>query len=270
MIPARDNGMALPQVRSIVLVDGENLVARFQHMVRSGKHWPVHDVVYAPNVLVWHKRLFSMWEVDYFRINYFQSVSGGEDVLNHARETISNIQDDRTRNPYRYCQLTPSIFVKKKREHRTRIVDIHLTIDAMRMAYTDQIEILCIVSGDGDFVPLIEEVKRRGKMVVVAALDSGRNEKLKTSVDRFIDLNPILLTNKRDPRHEDFYREFYALLPKATPDTSRRHTQNTEYDPSKGIARRLTHNILAAVRNESEPKQSLQQRWARRFRRHNT
>ena len=55
----------------------------------------------------------------------------------------------------------------------------------MRYAFTDEIDRVFIASGDGDYLPLLTKVMRRGKQVEVLSFSSGLNEVLPYSVDRF-------------------------------------------------------------------------------------
>ncbi len=43
--------------------------------------------------------------------------------------------------------------------------DIHLAIDMLRDAYEDKYDTAILVSGDGDFAPLVKYVKKKGKRV---------------------------------------------------------------------------------------------------------
>ena len=50
------------------------------------------------------------------------------------------------------------------------------------------------MTGDGDYIPLIQEIMRQGKQVIVGALSNGLNPKLRVVADNFIDLDCWLLT----------------------------------------------------------------------------
>lgn len=43
--------------------------------------------------------------------------------------------------------------------------DIHLAIDMLRDAYEDRYDTAILISGDGDFAPLVEYVRKKGKKV---------------------------------------------------------------------------------------------------------
>lgn len=61
----------------------------------------------------------------------------------------------------------------------------------MRAALSTPVDVICLISGDGDYLPLIQEVTRTGKRIYVAALSSGLNPQLIRSVDSFLNLDPL-------------------------------------------------------------------------------
>lgn len=66
--------------------------------------------------------------------------------------------------------------------------DVGLTVDAIRLA--PSLDAVVIVSGDGDYVPLIEYLqKSEGKHVEVAAFGETSSSKLIDVADSFIDLS---------------------------------------------------------------------------------
>jgi uncharacterized protein (TIGR00288 family) len=95
------------------------------------------------------------------------------------------------------------VFKKLRSSQKTRNVDINLTIDVMRFAYSDAVDTIHLVSGDGDYLPLIQDVMRRGKEVVVSALSSGLNPKLVDTPDLFISLDSYFFINQPAPQPAD-------------------------------------------------------------------
>jgi len=65
--------------------------------------------------------------------------------------------------------------------------DVGLTIDAVCLAETF-INTIVLVSGDGDFVPLVEYLKAKGIQAEVAAFGRSTSQRLKDSTDDFTDL----------------------------------------------------------------------------------
>jgi len=64
--------------------------------------------------------------------------------------------------------------------------DVGITIDAIRIA--PSVDAIVLVSGDGDFLQLIEYLKNQGKRVEVIAFGRSASLKLKETADEFIDL----------------------------------------------------------------------------------
>ncbi len=60
-------------------------------------------------------------------------------------------------------------------------------------AYNDNFDVAVLVAGDGDFAPLVDAVKRLGKVVYVfffAGDGDGLSKKLKLASDRWVDAAP--------------------------------------------------------------------------------
>lgn len=64
--------------------------------------------------------------------------------------------------------------------------DVGMVIDAVRMA--SSVDAIVIVSGDGDFISLVEYLKNQGKRVEVMAFAKSASSHLKEIADEFIDL----------------------------------------------------------------------------------
>lgn len=65
--------------------------------------------------------------------------------------------------------------------------DVGITVDAIRLA--PSLDAVIIVSGDGDYVPLIEYLRNQGKQVEVMAFGGTTSGKLLDAADDFTDLS---------------------------------------------------------------------------------
>lgn len=66
--------------------------------------------------------------------------------------------------------------------------DVGLAVDAIRMA--DMLDVIILVSGDGDFLPLVNYLQwGQGKGVEVAAFGRTASARMKEAADRFVDLD---------------------------------------------------------------------------------
>lgn len=64
--------------------------------------------------------------------------------------------------------------------------DVGITIDAIRIA--PSVDAICLASGDGDFIQLVEYLKNQGKRVEIIAFGRSASSRLKEVADEFIDL----------------------------------------------------------------------------------
>jgi len=64
--------------------------------------------------------------------------------------------------------------------------DVGIVVDAIRMA--PSVDAIVLVSGDGDFISLVEYLKNQGKRVEVLAFGRSASSHLKEIADEFVDL----------------------------------------------------------------------------------
>jgi uncharacterized protein (TIGR00288 family) len=65
--------------------------------------------------------------------------------------------------------------------------DVGITVDAIKLA--DKLDTIVLVSGDGDFVPLVNYLKEKGCRVEIMAFSETASSKLIESADSFFDLS---------------------------------------------------------------------------------
>jgi uncharacterized LabA/DUF88 family protein len=65
--------------------------------------------------------------------------------------------------------------------------DVGLAVDAIKMS--PRLDSVVIVSGDGDFIPLVEYLQSIGVQVEVVSFGKSTSGKLKEAVDDFVDLS---------------------------------------------------------------------------------
>jgi uncharacterized LabA/DUF88 family protein len=187
--------MSLP--RSILFVDGENLTLRYQAMLAAGSV-PRKGVIHTQDVFVWHEKI----DVDLrkvIRVCYYTSIVGDEPQVVDIKKQLSQIQFTTIADDGGISgQIVPVVFKKPSKSQKTRNVDIQIVIDIMRYAFTDEIDRVYLATGDGDYLPLIQEVMRRGKQVELLAFSSGLNTTLPYSVDRFFDLDTVFFGEEDD------------------------------------------------------------------------
>lgn len=69
-------------------------------------------------------------------------------------------------------------------------VDIEMACDIIEML--DRLDVVCLVSGDGDFQRLVEVIQAKGVRVEVVAVGSSTAASLRNAADQFLDLQGIV------------------------------------------------------------------------------
>ena len=175
------------QSRTIIFVDGENLILRFQAMLKAGRK-PNSLIQHETDKFVWIPTVvrYSAWHLT--RVSYYTSIVGDDVCLQKLAERLSSIRYDFHGG---FGFINPHIFKKQKRGNKTKSVDINLVTDLLRHTYNHSIDEVCLLTGDGDFLPTIHEVMRQGLRVIVGAFSSGLDPRLRTQADEFIDLDTM-------------------------------------------------------------------------------
>ena len=74
-------------------------------------------------------------------------------------------------------------------------VDIEMALDIVTMS--DRLDVVVLVSGDGDFTHLVDVVQSRGLRVEVAGFETSTASVLRNAADRYIDLMPLAKRGRR-------------------------------------------------------------------------
>lgn len=153
-------------------------------MGRKPKSFIQHEVdkfVWIPSIVK-----ISGWML--IRVSYYTSVVGDDVCLQQLAEQLASIRYDYSSG---FGFVNPQIFKKQKRGNKTKSVDINLVTDLLRHTYNHSIDEVCLLTGDGDFLPTIHESMRQGLRVTVGAFSDGLDPRLKTQTDEFIDLDTM-------------------------------------------------------------------------------
>lgn len=67
--------------------------------------------------------------------------------------------------------------------------DVGMAVDAVKLA--EKVDVIVLMTGDGDFVPLVEYLHGKGVIVEVVAFAESTNAQLKAIADRFIDISEM-------------------------------------------------------------------------------
>lgn len=83
--------------------------------------------------------------------------------------------------------------------------DMGIAIDAVSLA--DKLDIIVLVSGDGDFIDLVHHLKHKGVSVELISFERSTNEDLIESVDHYIPIEEDLLISNSRPRRRFRFKQ---------------------------------------------------------------
>jgi uncharacterized LabA/DUF88 family protein len=187
--------MSIPK-RTMYFIDGENLVLRYQEGLKEGRT-PVEGVVHVRDILAWTRNIiYESPYQDVVRATYYASAVGDDPYIEEIRKTIHQLtyyfKDGLSGT---IAHIVPKVYKKPQKSNKSRAVDINITLDITVNTYNDSIDDIYLLSGDGDYLPVIEEAMRRGKHVYVYAFSNGLSPSLKNTADDTQLLDSFFFTN---------------------------------------------------------------------------
>ena len=184
----------------MIFVDGENLTLRAQKLAKNRGVTLKENDFWRKDILFWRGNaiptynmfLKSSLNIPYdlahtaIRSYYYTALSADDVKLKEVSENLRRLRFD------------PRVF--RKVCEKSKGVDISLSRDMLSHAYQDHYDVAILFAGDGDYLPLIDEVKRCGKVICVCFFtgdDSGLSDDVKLSADYFVDINDFFLDRSR-------------------------------------------------------------------------
>lgn len=176
-------------MRSAAFIDGANL----------------HAMSKALGAEIDYKRLLG-WlhgDGDLVRAGYYTTTLDGDDFI-----PIKPLIDWLAYNGFQVH--TKPVKERTDAQGRFRVtgsIKVDLAVDALAAACDWRLESILLFSGDGEFVPLVRAIQRRGVRVsLVAALEGLSSpmvaDELRREADHFIDLKNIMPSIRRTERRE--------------------------------------------------------------------
>jgi hypothetical protein len=180
--------------RLMAFIDGENVVARYQTLIRTGRR-PHPKIVHVPDEFAWSPHLVLPGLMEPIRAYYYTSVIGDADRVREVEALIrAQLFCPNESQSAVKAYLYPRVFKKPKKSQKTTTVDIQLTVDALSHTFQNDLDAVLLITGDGDYVSLARQIVARGKRLFVAAFSVGLSTPLQASSDQFMDLDPAFVS----------------------------------------------------------------------------
>jgi uncharacterized LabA/DUF88 family protein len=171
--------------RLMIFIDGAYL-AKNLHDTFQGKEWDCD-----PNQLT--TGLIQMtakpMQPDLVRVYYYDAIPDDENKLEGERKKLLTNFEKLDNYQLRKGRLKDSRNPTELGKRKQKGVDILLSIDMLSKAYENHYDIAIILTGDDDFLDLVEAVKDAGKRVVGVYFEKHISEELKNAFDKVVILN---------------------------------------------------------------------------------
>jgi uncharacterized LabA/DUF88 family protein len=174
----------------MLFVDGENFTIRGQEFAQTaqiklseGSHYGRDCFLWLPKrkpTYTFYPNVPAYMAPYAVRAYFYTSFQGEASTGDSIRQKLWDLR------------FTPRVYKKVRQREKAKGVDISLTKDMLSHAFLDHYEVACLITGDGDYIPLVEEVKRLGKIVVCMFFGKeglGLNPELKLACDEFYPLD---------------------------------------------------------------------------------
>ncbi|MFD0959014.1 NYN domain-containing protein [Paenibacillus chungangensis] len=177
--------------RMMIFIDGENITMRFQELLSKGMV-PRESVKHLKDVYAWDENTTSIiGKHEVIRAVFYTYAVGDNQKIDEINESIKSFNYFKNYNSELPNKLFPCVFKKENRSRSGKGVDIQMTVDILHHSHNDNLDTVFLITGDGDFMPVINEVIRAGKQIYLASFTSGLNPQLKKNVDYYLNLDPV-------------------------------------------------------------------------------
>jgi len=171
----------------MMFVDGESFTSKAQRFARDEAINLKQGDYHIPSVFVWLpgiSALSNMFQAGYMPVQssairsyYYTSYTGDDTHYISARMALKKIG------------FQPEVFKRAKEDEPAKGVSIALVTDLISHSFADNLDVAVVIAADGDYVSLIEEIKRIGKVVYVVFFNKYIDPKLGFAADRFFDIS---------------------------------------------------------------------------------
>lgn len=165
--------------RVMIFIDGSN----FYHGLRANMGKTNIDFAKLGKILCGPDR-------ELIRIYYYNVPLNKDDDLDRYKKQ-QNFYEQLYETPF--LSVTLGRLEKRGQTYVEKGIDVQIAVDMLSLAYSDCYDVGILVSGDADYVKMVEEVKRLGKHLEVAYFSMGQSFHLRNVADRMIVLDEKIL-----------------------------------------------------------------------------
>ncbi len=169
----------------MVFIDYQNLI----NGVRYGPNGLFLDLFRLTRILVGERNLVGAY--------VFDGIPVPTDVDDNKPSWIRKRHNRISEDGFRV--IARESVIKRGDRFVQKEVDVSLACEMLEHALMDHFDVAVIVSGDRDFVPVMQKVQAAGKRVEVAAFQNEMNAESRRSADIFYELDDLPILTMESP-----------------------------------------------------------------------
>jgi uncharacterized LabA/DUF88 family protein len=128
------------------------------------------------------------------RASYYDANS--DDATTPTRPDLQTYWDKVKRLPDTELRFGSLRAKSRKTPQQQKGVDVLLAVDMVVGAFTRIFDIAILIAGDADFIPAVQEVRRRGVRVVIASFQTTTSPELVDEADRWVHIDGLVSQSK--------------------------------------------------------------------------
>jgi len=165
--------------RCYVYVDGSYVQKALTDAGKSREFDPTKPAQFVRDVHLAQNVSWQLWAT---RIFYYDAADDTDPAADEKRRYLDRVR----RLPDTH--VAEGDVRRRLRDGRReqKGVDVQLAVDALSAAFSGQVAAIALVTGDADFVPLVEAIRHAGPHVLVMAFEQSLSEKLRATADRVV------------------------------------------------------------------------------------
>lgn len=135
--------------------------------------------------------------------------------LKHTKQTeVKHLELERNRHIDLIDAGVDLKFTHNNHEQNEKGVDVNMALEVLQIALDDKIDIAVLITGDGDFIPLVRALMKQGKRVLLFYFDyennynkSFANKRLINACNYAINFNEIESNKTYRPYFKNLFRK---------------------------------------------------------------
>lgn len=152
---------------------------------------------------------------DFDHVAFARALQGRDDLVKIYFACSAGYNDGELAGFYKTIDYSPYFYVKvferavdpQSGRNSEKQLDVYIATQMVALAYENAYDVAYLISGDEDYVPAMEIVHQKGKVVVAVSAQSAMSKLLKRKADKFILIDDSQVEKNKAYYYRNFLKE---------------------------------------------------------------